>query len=143
MRDTEAWLVGALRRRAPRFPGPITDATSITDEGLCLDSLALMDLLSEIEAVLSVVLRDDDIHPANMGTVGQLLRTNLDGRRGREGERTHLIEPVEHREDELVLDDGGCRTSGRARIAEQRQPPRAQGHARVAPGTGFKGVQAQ
>lgn len=74
MRDTEAWLVGALRRRAPRFPGPITDATSITDEGLCLDSLALMDLLSEIEAALGVVLRDDDIHPANMGTVGQLLR---------------------------------------------------------------------
>ena len=33
-----------------------------------------MDLLSEIEAALGVVLRDDDIHPANMGTVGQLLR---------------------------------------------------------------------
>ena len=74
MRDTETWLVGALRRRAPEFPGPITEATPITDGGLGLDSLALMDLLSEIEAALGVVLEDDDIQPASMGTVGKLLR---------------------------------------------------------------------
>ena len=74
MRDTETWLVGALRRRAPRFPVPITESTPITDGGLCLDSLALMDLLSEIEVTLGVVLGDDDIQPARMGTVGKLLR---------------------------------------------------------------------
>jgi acyl carrier protein len=74
MRDTETWLVGALRRRAPGFPGSITDATLVSDGGLCLDSLALMDLLSEIEATLGVVLTDDDINPASMGTVGKLLR---------------------------------------------------------------------
>jgi acyl carrier protein len=33
-----------------------------------------MDLLSEIEATLGVVLTDDDINPASMGTVGKLLR---------------------------------------------------------------------
>jgi acyl carrier protein len=66
--------VGALRRRAPGFPGPITDGTPITDDGLGLDSLALMDLLAEIEAALGVALRDDDIQPATMGTVGRLLR---------------------------------------------------------------------
>ena len=74
MRDTEAWLVGALRRRASHFPGPITEATPITDGGLCLDSLTLMDLLSEIEGTFGVVLSDDDIQPARMGTVGKLLR---------------------------------------------------------------------
>jgi hypothetical protein len=33
-----------------------------------------MDLLSEIEGTLGVVLSDDDIQPARMGTVGKLLR---------------------------------------------------------------------
>lgn len=72
--ELRAWLVSALRRRAPRFPGDIADGTPLTDGGLCLDSLTLMDLLAEIEETFGVALSEADITPANFGTPGRLLR---------------------------------------------------------------------
>jgi acyl carrier protein len=77
--DLRAWLERALRRRAPGFRGPIDDATPLTEDGLCLDSLALMDLLTEIEATFGIVLGEEEITPANLGTAGPL-RQFLEGR---------------------------------------------------------------
>jgi acyl carrier protein len=71
--DLRAWVTDALQRRAPQFPGAIEDPTPLTDGGLCLDSLALMDLLTEIEETFGIVLDEDEITPANLGTAGQLL----------------------------------------------------------------------
>jgi acyl carrier protein len=77
--DLRAWLERALRRRAPGYPGPIDDATPLAEDGLCLDSLTLMDLLTEIEATFGIVLGEDEITPANLGTAGRL-RQFLEGR---------------------------------------------------------------
>jgi acyl carrier protein len=71
--DVRAWLVRALRRRAPQFPGDIDDATPITDGGLCLDSLTLTDLIAEIEETFGLVLSEAEITPDNLGTPGRLL----------------------------------------------------------------------
>jgi acyl carrier protein len=86
--DLRAWLERALRRRAPGFPGPIDDATPLTEDGLCLDSLMLMDLLTEIEATLGIVLGEDEITPANLGTAGRL-RLFLEGRERAGGAGPH------------------------------------------------------
>ena len=77
--DLRAWLERALRQRAPGFPGPIDDATPLTDDGLCLDSLTLMDLLTEIEATFGIVLGEEEVTPDNLGTAGRL-RQFLEGR---------------------------------------------------------------
>jgi len=77
--DVRAWLERALRQRAPGHPGLIDDATPLTEDGLCLDSLTLMDLLTEIEATFGLVLGEEEITPANLGTAGRL-RQFLEGR---------------------------------------------------------------
>ncbi len=72
------WLIGVLSRLAPTWAGEITDQMSLGDEGLCLDSINLVDLIGEIERHLDVRIREDQVSPANFGTVGQLLAF-LDG----------------------------------------------------------------
>lgn len=68
------WIVDLLARLAHNFKEEITDETSLTDEGLGLDSLALADLVSDIERGLSIQVREEDISPDTFGTVGRLLR---------------------------------------------------------------------
>lgn len=68
------WIVDLLARLAHDFEEEITDETSLTDEGLGLDSLALADLISDIERGLSIQVREEDIRPDTFGTVGRLLR---------------------------------------------------------------------
>jgi acyl carrier protein len=73
-RDLSAWLVQVLQRRAPGFSGAVTDDTPLTDGGLGLDSLALMDLIAEIETTLGLRLQAADISAKNFGTPGRLRR---------------------------------------------------------------------
>jgi acyl carrier protein len=68
------WIVDLLARLANDFKEEITDETSLTDEGLGLDSLALADLVSDIERGLSIQVREEDIGPDTFGTVGRLIR---------------------------------------------------------------------
>jgi acyl carrier protein len=89
--DLRVWLERALRQRAPNFPGAIDDATPLTEDGLCLDSLSLMDLLTDIEETLGVALSEADITPANLGTMGRLLQFL----RGRVSQRGPGYEPRE------------------------------------------------
>lgn len=68
-----AWLVGALARRAPDFQGAIEAETPLADGGLCLDSLALVDLIAEIGQTLGVSVREEEITAEHFGTVWRLL----------------------------------------------------------------------
>ena len=63
-----------LARIAPKFKGPISDETPLTDDGLDLDSLALADLLGAIEHEFSIHVREDEIVPETFATVGRLWR---------------------------------------------------------------------
>ena len=67
-----AWLSTVLRQLAPDFAGDISDATSLADDGMCLDSLALADLIEAIQRQLGIHLDEADVSPATFGTVGCL-----------------------------------------------------------------------
>jgi acyl carrier protein len=69
-----ASVVAALARYAPAFGAEITNETPLTDDGLCLDSLALMALIAEIEATHGITIAQTDISLENFGTVGRLVR---------------------------------------------------------------------
>jgi acyl carrier protein len=73
-RELDGWLVQVLRRRAPGFPDVLTDDTPLTEGGLGLDSLALMDLIAEIETTLGLRLQAAEISAENFGTPGRLRR---------------------------------------------------------------------
>jgi acyl carrier protein len=73
-RELHGWLTRALTRRAPGFPGPLTEDTPLTEGGLGLDSLALMELIAEIEETLGLRLHAADIAPEHFGTPGRLRR---------------------------------------------------------------------
>src|SRR5262245_52638172 len=66
--DLHGWLVQVLRRRAPGFSDVLTDDTPLTEGGLGLDSLALMDLIAEIETTLGLRLQAAEISAENFGT---------------------------------------------------------------------------
>ena len=68
------WLRRVLVRQAPGFREPITDDTPLVDDGLCLDSIALIEVIGAIESGLGVTVEEDDIRPENFGTVGRLVR---------------------------------------------------------------------
>ena len=69
-----AWLLDTLGRLAPGFTEQIHDQTSLAEGGLGLDSVALLELVGEIEEGLGVTIREDDITPEHFGTVERLLR---------------------------------------------------------------------
>lgn len=73
------WLIGALARQVPEYAEPITEATSLVEEGLCVDSIGLIELVAAIEKQLGVVIAEDEIRPEHFATVGRLL-TYLAGR---------------------------------------------------------------
>lgn len=84
-RPLREWLLGVLARQAPDFADPITDDTPVVDDGLCIDSLGLIEIAAAIERVLGVAVAETDIRPENFGTVGRLLcfvegRRDLGGR---------------------------------------------------------------
>jgi acyl carrier protein len=68
------WLITSLAGRVPDFEEAISDETPLTAGGLCLDSLALTELIVEIEQGLGVDVRAADIVPEHFETVGRLLR---------------------------------------------------------------------
>ena len=72
--DLHAWLIAALARPAPDFFGEMTEATPLADGGLCLDSLALVDLIAEIETTLAVLVHEHEVSPECFGTIGRLVR---------------------------------------------------------------------
>jgi acyl carrier protein len=69
-----AWLVRTLRDLAPDFTGDITDDTPLSEGGLGLDSLSLIDLLAVMESELGVAMSEDDITDEHFGTVARVLR---------------------------------------------------------------------
>jgi acyl carrier protein len=70
---TRAWLVATLTRLASTFEGEVSDDTPLADGGLCLDSLALTDLIGDIQTELGVIFEEEDISPETLGTVALLL----------------------------------------------------------------------
>jgi acyl carrier protein len=68
------WLIGALAHLVPEYTQPITDDTSLVEEGLCIDSVGLLELVAAIEKRLGVVVAEDEIRPEHFATVGRLLR---------------------------------------------------------------------
>ena len=69
-----AWLLGTLGLLAPEFAEQIHDQTSLAEEGLGLDSVALIELVAALEEGLGVTISEDDITPEHFGTVERLLR---------------------------------------------------------------------
>ena len=69
-----AWLLATLAGLAPSFDGAIGDDTPLTDGGLGLDSLAIIDLLVAIEEQLGVTIAEDDITREHFETAARLLR---------------------------------------------------------------------
>jgi acyl carrier protein len=72
--EIRAWLVGRLAALVPEFTEEIPDGTSLVDEGLCLDSIKILDLVTEIEAELGIRIEEEEIAPETFGTVGRLVR---------------------------------------------------------------------
>ena len=73
-RAARAWLLGTLSRLAPTFAGQIHDHTPLAEDGLGLDSVALLELVGALEEDLGVTIREDDITPEHFETVERLLR---------------------------------------------------------------------
>ena len=69
-----AWLVETLTGIAPGPAAPVTEATPLADGGLCLDSMALVELVAAIERRFRVGVSDEEISPEHLDTVGLTLR---------------------------------------------------------------------
>ena len=67
------WLLSVLARLAPDFEGPITGDTPLVEDGLGLDSLRLVDLVTEIEQHRRVLVPADAITLENFATVDHLI----------------------------------------------------------------------
>ncbi len=72
--ELRSWVVGKLAALVPEFTGEITDETSLVDEGLCLDSIKIMELVTDIESSLEIRIEEEDISPETFGTVARLVR---------------------------------------------------------------------
>jgi acyl carrier protein len=70
---TRAWLVATLTRLASTFEREVSDDTPLADGGLCLDSLALADLIGDIQTELGVTIEEEDISLETFATVASLL----------------------------------------------------------------------
>ncbi len=71
--ELREWLVRTLAARAGAQPDEIHDDTPLAEDGLCLDSLALMDLIGEIEKRLGIGVDEGEVSPENFGTLRRLL----------------------------------------------------------------------
>jgi acyl carrier protein len=78
--ELRAWLVERLAHLVPDFLDQISDDTSLVDEGLCLDSIKIMELVTDIESSLEIRIEEEEISPETFGTVGRLVRF-LEGRK--------------------------------------------------------------
>ena len=74
MDDLRSWLIAALQGLALEFPGPVDLDTPLADEGLCLDSIGVLELIAAIEVHTGVRISEDEITDAHFGTVGRLLQ---------------------------------------------------------------------
>ena len=69
-----AWLLATLAGLAPSFDGAIGGDTPLTDGGLGLDSLAVIELVGAIEERLGVTIDENDITREHFETAARLLR---------------------------------------------------------------------
>src|SRR5262249_15932886 len=68
------WLIVTLRGLAsPGFDQESLGDTPLLEGGLCLDSLALLDLIGAIEKRLDLTLEESSLVPENFGTVDRVL----------------------------------------------------------------------
>ena len=72
--ERRAWLLATLAGLAPSFDGAIGDDTPLTDGGLGLDSLAVLELVGAIEERLGVTIDENDITREHFETAACLLR---------------------------------------------------------------------
>jgi len=68
------WLIRTLSGLAPDFTAEIGDETALSERGLGLDSLALIDLVGAIDAHLGLTVLEFEITSEHFGSVGRLLR---------------------------------------------------------------------
>lgn len=66
------WLIVTLRELAPGFDQEILGDTPLLEGGLCLDSLALLDLVGAIEKRLDVRIEESSLVLENFGTVDRV-----------------------------------------------------------------------
>jgi acyl carrier protein len=67
-------LSAFIRERfAPRGIGRLDESTSLVESGW-LDSFAIVELVAFLEREFQVVLRDEDVVPANFETLGAIRR---------------------------------------------------------------------
>jgi acyl carrier protein len=69
-----AWLIETLRGLAPEYQGAFTDDTPLTEGGIGLDSLALIDLVGAVNDRLELYVSETEITEEQFGTVGLALR---------------------------------------------------------------------
>ena len=68
-----AWLIDTLRGLAPEYRGAFTDDTPLTEGGIGLDSLALIDLVGAVNDRLHLYVSETEITEEQFGTVGLAL----------------------------------------------------------------------
>jgi acyl carrier protein len=118
--------MGALKRRAAHFTRRVTDRTPLTEAGLCLDSVSLMDFIAEIETVFGTSVKDEDIAPEHFGTVGRVVRF-LEGRVADTRTRQGAVEgPASRRPSPETRPGvgGGKNTAGHRADTRPRTPGR-------------------
>lgn len=69
-----AWLIETLRGLAPEYQGAVTDDTPLTEGGIGLDSLALIDLVGAVNDHLKLYVAETEITEEQFGTVGRALQ---------------------------------------------------------------------
>jgi len=72
--DLHAWVVDRLARLVPEFADEMSDETPLVDAGLCLDSIKIMELVTDIEETLEIRVEEEEVTPETFGTVGRLVR---------------------------------------------------------------------
>ena len=68
------WLIVTLRELAPEFDQEILGDTPLLEGGLCLDSLALLDLVGAVEKRLHITIEESSLVLEYFETVDRLLR---------------------------------------------------------------------
>ena len=63
-----------VRRRAPIFVGPLQVGTPLGADGVGLDSIALLELILELEQRTGIRLRDENLTLETLATPGSLIR---------------------------------------------------------------------
>jgi acyl carrier protein len=66
-------VVDVVREHAPTFAGPWSLETRLGSDGAGIDSVGCLEIILELEARTSIVLRDESLTAESLTTIGSLV----------------------------------------------------------------------